>query len=49
MDPDWKGSTPEERIDAVWDLTLLCLAWKQDVVVEPRLQRSISRVERPRR
>ena len=46
---DWEGSTPEERINAVWDLTLLCLAWNSDQAGEPRLQRSISRIQRPRR
>ncbi len=44
----WEGSTPEERIAAVWELTLLCLAWGSEDG-EPRLQRSASRVQRPRR
>lgn len=48
-DQDWEGSTPEERINAVWDLTLICLAWNVDHPVEPRLQRSLSRIQRPRR
>jgi len=39
-------TTPEERINAVWELTLLCLAWQGDQTVEPRLQRSVSRVQR---
>ena len=43
----WEHSTPEERIAAVWELTLLCLAWGSDDG-EPRLQRSASRVQRPR-
>jgi hypothetical protein len=38
---DWRSATPEERMNAVWDLTLLCQ------VDEPRLQRSISRIQRP--
>lgn len=42
----WETATPEERINAVWDLTLLCLAWQGDQSVEPRLQRSVSRVQR---
>ena len=46
---DWESSTPEERINAAWDLTLLGLAWNSDQVGEPRLQRSISRIQRPRR
>jgi len=49
VDRGWEGSTPAERISAVWDLTLLCLAWTGDPANEPRLQRSVSRVQRPRR
>ena len=45
-DADWETATPEERINAVWDLTLLCLAWQGDQTGEPRLQRSVSRVQR---
>jgi hypothetical protein len=48
-DEEWKNTTPEERINAVWDLTLLCLAWQKDSLDEPRLQRSLSRIERPGR
>ncbi len=48
-DPGWKTATVEERINAVWDLTLLCLGWQGDQVDEPRLQRSVSRVQRSRR
>lgn len=47
-DRDWEGTTPEERIEAVWQLTLLCLAWGEDRAGEPRLQRSVSRVQRRR-
>jgi hypothetical protein len=42
-------TTPEERIEAVWELTLLCLAWQGDQTGEPRLQRSVSRVQRSQR
>ena len=42
-------STPEERMNAVWELTLLCLAWQGDQAGEPRLQRSVCRIERSRR
>ena len=45
---EWEGTTPEERINAVWDLTLLCLAWNQDGSIEPRLQRSVVRIQRAR-
>jgi len=48
-DPDWEATTAEQRINAVWELTLLCLAWQGDRIVEPRLQRSISRIQRPGR
>lgn len=46
---EWEDATPEERINAVWELTRLCLAWQTDQEDEPRLQRSISRVQRPKR
>ena len=45
---EWENSTLEERMNAVWELTRLCLAWQTDQNDEPRLQRSISRVQRPR-
>ena len=44
---EWPDSTPEERLLAVWELTLNCLAW--ETFGEPRLQRSVSRVQRGRR
>jgi hypothetical protein len=43
----WHDATPEERINGVWELTLLCLAWQSNHGREPRLQRSISRIQRP--
>lgn len=43
---DWIGSSVAERIDAVWELTRQCLAWNQTGTDEPRLQRSVSRVQR---
>ena len=43
----WDEATPAERIAAVWELTLLCLAWEPNRTDEPRLQRSISRIQRP--
>jgi hypothetical protein len=46
---DWIGSSVAERIDAVWELTRQCLAWNQAGTDEPRLQRSVSRVQRPSR
>lgn len=39
-------ATPSERIEAVWELTRLCMAWTEDASGEPRLQRSVSRVQR---
>jgi len=44
---DWEGSTPEARMNAVWELTLQCLAWRGPG--EPRLQRSVVRIQRSRR
>lgn len=43
----WARATPAERMNAVWELTLLCLQWQAGHNDEPRLQRSISRVQRP--
>jgi hypothetical protein len=48
-DDGWLDSSPEERIEAVWTLTELCLAWNNHSADEPRLQRTITRVERSRR
>ena len=45
----WDSATPEQRIEAVWELTLLCLAWQGKPADEPRLQRSVSRIQRPQR
>ena len=47
-DPEWQGSTMEERIAAVWNLTLECLAWTQPDADQPRLQRSVCRTQRRR-
>ncbi len=44
---DWEGSTPEGRINAVWLLTRLCLEWSG--TGEPRLQRSVCRIQRAAR
>ena len=48
-DRTWPDSTPEERIEAVWELTRICLAWQTSGNGEPRLQRSVSRIQRPQR
>ena len=48
-DTDWMDMSPEERIAAVWELTRMCLAWNRDDHGELRLQRSVSRVQRPKR
>ena len=42
----WDNASPEERMNAVWELTLLCLAWQSNHGREPRLQRSASRIQR---
>jgi hypothetical protein len=50
-DTEWLRCSPAERIEAVWTLTLACLAWGDSSRErnEPRLQRSVGRVRRPRR
>ncbi|MEE8587475.1 MAG: HepT-like ribonuclease domain-containing protein [Acidobacteriota bacterium] len=44
---DWLDCSVEERLEAVWTLTKICHAWTGSAG-EPRLQRSISRVQRPK-
>ena len=45
QDNDWSMASPEERIEAVWTLTKLCMAWNKSSVSEPRLQRTITRLQ----
>jgi hypothetical protein len=49
MDEAWKESTPAERIEAVWTLTKICMAWAGYQTDEPRLQRTITRLQRRER
>ena len=46
---EWIEYTPEERLAAVWKLTEACLGWNAEGNVEPRLQRSVVHIQRPRR
>ena len=39
--------TSSERIELVWQLTVSCAAWQRGDESEPRLQRSVSRIQRP--
>ena len=48
-DDDWTNASPEERIEAVWMLTELCLAWNKPSASEPRLQRTVTRLQRAQR
>lgn len=48
-DNDWLNASPEERIEAVWTLTELCLAWNKPLESEPRLQRTVTRLQRAER
>ena len=45
-DDEWIGTSPEERIEAVWTLTKLCLAWNESPAREPRLQRTVTHIQR---
>jgi len=45
-DDGWDAATVNERIAAVWEITRQCLAYNRDPNDEPRLQRSVSRVQR---
>ena len=48
-DAEWMTTSVEERIEAVWTLTKLCLAWNEQLTSEPRLQRTITRLQRAQR
>jgi hypothetical protein len=48
-DNDWSKASPEERMEAVWTLTELCLAWNHDSTGVPRLQRTVTRLQRKQR
>jgi hypothetical protein len=48
-DDEWIMASPEERIEAVWTLTELCLAWNEHSTREPRLQRTVTRLQRAQR
>lgn len=49
LDDDWPGTSAEERIEAVWTLTRLCLGWNDESSSEPRLQRTVTRLQRKQR
>jgi hypothetical protein len=42
----WRAIPPAQRLEMVWDMVLESLAWRGDDGGEPRLQRSVCRVER---
>lgn len=46
---DWSETSVGERIDAVLELSRQCLEWTRTGTDEPRLQRSVSRIQRPQR
>jgi hypothetical protein len=48
-DDGWMDFSPEDRIEAVWTLTKLCLAWNNHQTDEPRLQRTVTRIQRRKR
>lgn len=48
LEPDG-AMTMEERLAAVWERTLECLAWSDPDADEPRLQRSAVVIQRARR
>lgn len=47
--PSREMATPESRMSAVWELTLQCMAWQPGAAGEPRLQRSVVRIQRAQR
>ena len=44
---EWLNYSPEERIEAVWTLTKACMQWNAVSSDEPRLQRTVTRIQRP--
>jgi len=42
----WSRVEPADRLALVWEMTLEHLAWRQPDAPEPRLQRTVCRVER---
>lgn len=48
-DTDSLALATEERIEAVWTLTLACMGWNRKGEGAPRLQRSVVHIQRPRR
>jgi len=48
-DTDWLTKSPEERIEAVWTLTKLCMSWNNESASEARLQRTVTRLQRAQR
>ena len=42
----WRTIPPEQRLEMVWDMVVEWLAWRGGTDGEPRLQRSVCRVER---
>ena len=48
-DNEWLMTSPEQRIEAVWTLTKLCMAWNEHLNREPRLQRTVTRLQRAQR
>ena len=43
---DWSMASAEERIEAVWTLTELCFGWNKPSLNVPRLERSVTRLQR---
>jgi len=44
----WRTIPPQERLEMMWDLVLESRAWRGLDGSEPRLQRSVCRIERRR-
>jgi hypothetical protein len=42
----WAGVRPEAKIAALWDMVLEARIWRGELGDEPRLQRSVLRIER---
>jgi hypothetical protein len=45
----WASVSPSRRLELVWEMVLEYQAWREPDVAQPRLQRSVCRLERRER
>ena len=45
----WASMAPTAKLEALWDMVIECRVWRGEHGDEPRLQRSLVRIQRGRR